>query len=250
MSLFAGIVYNFKGLWLGVRTPRLLLLGFLRFAVVAILTVGLSGLILAKHADILALLWQRPESVWIVWAWVLASWLLSLLLMGISAVAAYLLAQVLFAVFVMDLMSRITERLVTGRPAVSTSAPFLTQMGFLVRQELPRNVIPVVLTLLIVVLGLFTPLGPMLTVVGPMVAAIFLAWDNTDLIPARSLQPFGQRFKTLTQALPFHLGFGLPFLIPVLNLVLLSFAPVGATLYHLDRERKAAGAETDLMDRK
>jgi hypothetical protein len=44
------------------------------------------------------------------WAWHLASWLLTLLLMGISAVAAYLLAQVLFAVFIMDLMSRITQR--------------------------------------------------------------------------------------------------------------------------------------------
>ncbi|MGA6926694.1 MAG: EI24 domain-containing protein [Desulfosarcina sp.] len=234
------MLYNFKGLWLGIRTPRLLLLGFLRFAVVAILTVGLSGLILAKHADILALLWQRPESAWIVWAWVLASWLLSLLLMGIAAVAAYLLAQVLFAVFIMDLMSRITERLVTGRPAASPSTPIIAQMGFLVRQELPRNVIPVVLTLFIMVLGWFTPLGPLLTVVGPMVAVTFLAWDNTDLIPARNLQPFGQRFNALRKSPLFHLGFGLPFLIPLLNLVLLSFAPVGATLYHLDRKRTAA----------
>lgn len=244
MSFFDGILYNLKGLWFGLRTPRLLLLGFLRFAVVAILTVGLSGLILAKHADILALLWQRPESAWIVWAWVLASWLLSLLLMGISAVAAYLLAQVLFAVFIMDLMSRITEHLVTGRPAASPSTPIIAQMGFLIRQELPRNVIPVVLTLLIMVMGWFTPLGPLLTVVGPMVAVLFLAWDNTDLIPARHLQPFGQRFKALGKAPLFHLGFGLPFLIPVANLVFLSYAPVGATLYHLDRQKKAAAAGT------
>lgn len=90
------------------------------------------------------------------------------------------------------------------------------------------------------VLGWFTPLGPLLTVVGSMVAAVFLAWDNTDLIPARGLQPFGRRFKSLGKTLPFHLGFGLPFLIPVLNLLFLSFAPVGATLYHLDRESKAA----------
>jgi hypothetical protein len=63
-------------LWLGVRTPRLLLLGFLRFAVVAMLTVVVSSLILAKHGDILALLWQQPQSPWIVWIWYLASWLL------------------------------------------------------------------------------------------------------------------------------------------------------------------------------
>ena len=240
MNLFSGVLYNLKGLWLGIRTPRLLLLGVLRFAVVAILTVTVSGLILTKHADILALLWQQPESAWIVWAWHVASWLLSILLMGLSAVAAYLLAQVLFAVFIMDLMSRITERLVSGQAPAATTVPIMTQMGFLVRQELPRNIIPVILTLIIMVLGWFTPLGPVLTIVSPMVAVIFLAWDNTDLIPARNLQPFGQRFKALGKTLPFHLGFGLLFLIPVLNLLFLSFAPVGATLYHLDRMKKAA----------
>jgi CysZ protein len=235
MNLLSGIVYNVKGLWLGIRTPRLLLLGFLRFAVVAVFTIGLSGLILSRHGDIMTLLWQQPENPWILWIWHGASWLFSLLLMGISAVVAYLLAQVLFAVFIMDLMSRITERMVTGQSPAASQASIITQMGFLIRQEIPRNVVPVVLTLFIVVLGWLTPLGPFLTAVGPLVAVIFLAWDNTDLIPARALQPFGERYTTLRKTLLFHLGFGLPFLIPVLNLLFLSFAPVGATLYHLDR---------------
>jgi CysZ protein len=38
----------------------------------------------------------------------------------------------------------------------------------------------------------------------------------------------------LLKTLPFHLGFGLLFLVPVLNILLLSFAPVGATLYYLE----------------
>ena len=235
MSLFSGIRYNLRGLLMGLKTPRLLILGMLRFLIVALLTVGLSWLILAKHADILALLWQRPESAWILWAWHLVSWLLSLLLMGVSAVLAYVLAQVLFAVFIMDLMSRITEHIVSGQPAVAPKASLMTQMGFLIRQELPRNIIPILLTLILMGLGWLTPLGPILTFVGPIVAVIFLAWDNTDLIPARQLQSFGERFKMLGRTLPFHLGFGLLFLIPVLNLLFLSFAPVGATLYYLDR---------------
>ena len=153
--------------------------------------------------------------------------------------------QVLFAVLVMDWMSRITERLVTGQAAAAPDAPILKQMGFLIRQEVPRNVIPVFLTLLIMGLSWFTPLGPVLTFAGPITAAIFLAWDNTDLIPARNLVPFGQRFKTLGKSVFFHLGFGLLFLIPVLNLLFLSFAPVGATLYHLDREKRTkAGIQT------
>jgi CysZ protein len=237
MTLLSGIIYNLKGLRLGLRTPRLLVLGVLRFAVVALLAVAFSGVVLAKHSDILALLWQQPESAWIVWLWHLASWLLTLLLMGIAVVVAYLLAQVFFAVYIMDLMSRITERLVTGRPAAAPSASIMVQMGFLIRQELPRNIIPVVLTLVIVVLSWFTPLGSLFTLLGSGVAVTFLAWDNTDLVPARNLRPFGERFRSLGKTLPFHLGFGLPFLIPVLNLLFLSFAPVGATLYHLDRAK-------------
>jgi CysZ protein len=65
------------------------------------------------------------------------------------------------------------------------------------------------------------------------VTVVFLAWDNTDLVPARRMVPFQERFRFLLKTLPFHLGFGLWFLIPVLNLLFLSFAPVGGTLYRV-----------------
>jgi CysZ protein len=65
---------------------------------------------------------------------------------------------------------------------------------------------------------------------------VFLAWDNTDLPFARRMAPFKHRFAFLLKTLPFHLGFGLPFLIPVLNALLLSFAPVGATLFQIEKE--------------
>ena len=74
---------------------------------------------------------------------------------------------------------------------------------------------------LLVVLGWLTPLGPLLTVLSSFVAITFLAWDNTDLIPARQLMPFKYRFRFLLKTLPFHLGFGLWFLIPVLNILFL-----------------------------
>ena len=239
MTFFSGIAFNLRGLWLGLRTPRLFFLGLLRFAVVAMLTAFLSGLILAYHEGILSLLWQQPQSLWIAWAWHLASWLLTLILMAVAALIAYLLSQIFFAVFIMDLMSRITERILTGKKETTPEVSMLAQMGFLIRQELPRNIIPVLLSLFIKVLAWFTPQGPILTIAGPMVAAIFLAWDNTDLVPARNLLPFRERFGMLCRNLSFHLGFGSLFLIPVFNLLLLSFAPVGATMYHLDRIKGA-----------
>ena len=87
------------------------------------------------------------------------------------------------------------------------------------------------------VIGWLTPLGPVITIFSSAVAVIFLAWDNTDLTPARQLAPFKARFRSLMQSLLFHLGFGLLFLIPVLNILFLSFAPVGATLYHIDKNK-------------
>jgi CysZ protein len=93
-------------------------------------------------------------------------------------------------------------------------------------------------------LGWMTPFGPVVTVLSSGVAVIFLSWDNTDLTPARNLVPFKKRFTFLTKTVLFHLGFGLLFLIPGVNLLFLSFAPVGATLYYLDKQAETEKSKT------
>ncbi|UCF01962.1 MAG: hypothetical protein JSV14_16680, partial [Deltaproteobacteria bacterium] len=112
------------------------------------------------------------------------------------------------------------------------------QLSYLVKQEIPRTILPVLVILLLMVLGWLTPLGPVLAILSSGIVVIFLAWDNTDLIPARRLYPYKKRFKLLLDSLTFHLGFGLLFLIPVLNILFLSFAPVGATIYFIDKHHK------------
>lgn len=220
---------------MGLGTSRLLLLGLLRFALLVVISVAAAAIILENYQEILNLMWNRPESAWIVWLWHLVSWLLALILMAISAVVGFLIAQVLFSVVIMDYMSQITERLATGALQSGASIAWYRYFFHLLRQEIPRGVLPVAISLLLLVLGWFTPLGPVLTVISPLLAATFLAWDNTDLVPARRMAPFNERFAFLRRNFGFHLGFGLPFLIPVLNLVLLSFAPVGATLFYTEK---------------
>jgi CysZ protein len=234
MGFFDGLMYNLKGLGLAMKTPRLLALGLVRFLAVILITFVCAGLILVYHDQILELLWSRPDSRWVLWLWVLVSWMVALLLVALSSVVSYLAAQVLFAVVIMDAMSRITERQVTGQRPAAAGSSFAAQFVFLVRQEIPRSVIPLLLTLAVMAVGWLTPLGPVTAVVSAAAAAAFLAWDNTDLIPARQLLPFSRRFRFLLKTLPFHLGFGLWFLVPLANIVFLSFAPVGATLYYLD----------------
>ncbi len=240
MGFFSGIRYNLEGLRFGMKTPRLRMLGLLRLIAVVVVTVILGSFILVYHGEILSLIWQRPESIWLVWAWYLVSWLLSFLLAAISALFSYLIAQVLFSVVIMDLMSRITERMITGKEVAPGNVSIFKQLSFLVIQEIPRAILPVLLTLVIMILGWLTPAGPVVSLVLPVVAVVFLAWDNTDIVPARRLEPFKARFANLSAAPAFHLGFGILFLIPVLNILLLCFAPVGGTLYALERDKNGA----------
>jgi CysZ protein len=237
MNLFSGIKYNLRGLGMGLKTPKLLMLGLIRFLIVILITSFVAGLILVYHQEILSIMWSKPESQWLTWLWYLLSWLLSAVLLGLSAVISFLVSQILFSVFIMDMMSRITEKKVTGHIQESSKFPWWQQFLFLVKQEIPRATVPVLLSLLLMIIGWLTPLGPIITLLSSAVAVIFLAWDNTDLTPARQLVPFKQRFRSLTRSLLFHLGFGILFLIPVLNILFLSFAPVGAALYHIDKSK-------------
>jgi CysZ protein len=235
MSVLKGITYNLRGLGMGLRTPKLLILGLIRIAAVIILTIIAASLILVYYQEILSLIWAKPESRWILWLWYVFSWLLALVLVGLSAVVSYLVSQILFSVFIMDQMSRITEKMITGHVKESQKMPRLQQFFYLIKQEIPRATIPVLLTLFFSLAGWLTPLGPIVAIITTALAMVFLAWDNTDLTPARRLESFKNRFNRLMRTLPFHLGFGILFLIPGLNILFLSFAPVGATLYFIDK---------------
>ncbi len=235
MNLINGFIYNLKGLMLSLKTPRLLILGLIRFVVVIAFFIAVAGLVFAFHDDIVNHFWSKPDGFWMVLLWQIVSLLFSLLLLGVSSIIAFIISQLIFSLFVMDLMSRITERIITGEVKLpEIDLPWWKTFFFLIKQELLRAIIPILILLTITVLGWLTPLGPVLTFITPVAAAIFLAWDNTDLIPARQLKPFNERFFFLRKTFTFHLGFGLWFLIPFVNILMLSFAPVGASLYFIE----------------
>ncbi len=236
MNFFHGLQYNLKGVMLALKTPKLLLLGLLRFVITLFITLLISGLILYWHTEILNMIWTMPESGWLVYVWQTLSWFLSLILAAISMVLAYLIAQLFFCVFIMDYMSRITETIVKGKQSDFAPESWIQFFLHLIKQELPRAIIPVLISLFIMVVGLFTPLGPVIIIISSITATVFLAWDNTDLIAARRLSPYRTRIDFLKRNILFHIGFGLFFLIPWVNILFLSFAPVGATLYLIEKK--------------
>jgi len=221
---------------MGIKTGKLLFWGLLRFTVIVIMTLIFASLVLMFHQDILKLIWDRPESQWIIWLWYLLSWILSLLLIGIAVILSFIISQILFSVLVMDHMSRTTELMITGMVKEAKKDSSFKQFSHLLKQEIPRTILPVALSILLMILGLLVPFGSILMILSSGIAIIFLAWDNTDLIPARRLVPFKTRFRFLLKTIPFHIGFGFPFLLPGLNILFLSFAPVGATLFYLERQ--------------
>ena len=208
--------------------------------VIILITLASAGIALAYHQQVTELVWIKPQSAWVIWIWHIVSWLVALLMVGLAAIVSFLISQVLFSVIIMDAMSRHTEKMAAPALSASQPDPLLKQFLYLVRQEIPRTTLPVVLTLIIMVIGWATPLAPIVTVLSSAAAIVFLAWDNTDLVPARRLEPFSARFGFLTRNLGFHLGFGLVFLIPGLNMVFLSFAPVGATLWYIENHSRTS----------
>ena len=236
MDILTGLQYNIRGLWFGVKSGKLLFWGLVMVAVFLIITIVLASLIFVYHQEILEFIWAKPESNWVRWLWHILSWLVSLFLLGIAVVLSYLISQIIFSVIIMDHMSRITELKVTGSVKEPGKISVWKQFAFLMRQEIPRGIVPVLLSILLMILGWFVLLGPVMVFLSSGLAIIFIAWDNTDLVPARRLVPFKKRFRLLLKTILFHLGFGLPFLIPGLNILFLSFSPVGATLYFLEKQ--------------
>ncbi len=238
MQFFLGIQYNIKGLFMALKHPSLLLLGLLRFFIVLILWFVLSGIILVWHEQILSLVWAMPENQWLVYLWHAVSWLLSLVLVAVAMILSYLLAQIFFGVFIMDYMSRITERIILGREVNPVTGSLVEFFMYLIVQELPRTIIPVLISMVVMLLGFLTPFGPILFVISSGIAIVFMAWDSTDLVGARNMAPLKERFSFLRKNWLFHLGFGLWFLIPWLNILFLSYAPVGGTLYAIREQNK------------
>ncbi len=226
-----------------MRSPRLLALGLLRFVIIVLITIASAGIALYYHQPITELVWVKPQSAWVVWMWHVVSWMVALLLVGVAAIVSFLVSQILFSVVIMDAMSRITEKMASAPARPSQPVPLLKQFLYLVGQEIPRNTLPVLSTLGIMVIGWTTPLGPVVTILSSAAAIVFLAWDSTDLVPARRMQPFSARFSFLIRNIGFHLGFGLVFLIPGLNIVFLSYAPVGATLWYIEKESAVSSVD-------
>src|SRR5512136_90171 len=153
MGLLSGLLFNLRGLKLGITTGKLLFWGLVRFVLLVLIMAVLTGVILAYHQDLMRLLWPKPESRWLIWLWHLVSWLASLFLIGLSGIVSFIISQIFFSALVMDHMARITELRIAGTVTEPEKLSLWKSFTSILLQEIPRSVVPLTLSLLILVIG-------------------------------------------------------------------------------------------------
>ena len=72
----------------------------------------------------------------------------------------------------MDYMSRITERIVLGYEVEGPHTSVFAMFLHLIRQEIPRAVIPVVISIVIMLVGLLTPISLVILAVSSIAAGV------------------------------------------------------------------------------
>lgn len=204
-----------------------------------VLLVGLITASVLYAGDLRDLLWSRPAGEGFVNALLLGLWhalavVLGLLLIVVDILLFALLGRAIASPF-LDLLAERVERLVGlplpagGLRATLRSVLFAFADVLLIIVFYLALLVPLLLLNLIPVVG-----SAAYTVLSTALAMLMLALDFSSLTLARRLVPFLLRWQAIWLNRWLCLGFGAAvfvlLLVPVLNLVLLPLAAVGATL--------------------
>lgn len=226
-----GVLAHVRGIRFALAHKGYLLLAAVPFVLTLVLYALGFSLFAASGDKLLALLWAPGTAAdggalgALYWLYVhVAKYLLYALAFALMyflfMVTANILASPLY-----DLMAGRMLRQARGRQAgPEAGLPWWR----VVIEEIKKAVF---IALLPVALVFVPVIGQVLA---PIVAALLLAFDFLDFAFCREEERFAVRLRRVAaNPLPL-LGFGLPLLVPVLNIVLFPFAICGATLLYLD----------------
>lgn len=229
-----------KGLAAHVRGIRFALAhkGYLGLCAVPFtLTLTLYGLgfwVFASQSDhLLAVLWSpdaAAEGLAGALAWVYFH-VVKYLLYALAFILMYFCFMVTANILAAPLYDHIAGKLL-AQAGLGRIGPELSVWRLIV-EEAKKAVFVLALPLALMVIPV---LGQLLA---PAAAAMLLALDFLDYPYCREEGRFGQRLKTLGKRPLLLLGFGLPLLIPFLNILLFPFAILSATLLYLETTGRA-----------
>ncbi|WP_428567381.1 MAG: EI24 domain-containing protein [Solidesulfovibrio sp. DCME] len=219
-----------RGIRFALAHKGYLLLVAVPFGLTLVLYAAGFGLLAASGDRLTALAWS-PEAAGaggflgaLYWLYAhVAKYLLYLL----SVVLMYFLFMVTANILASPVYDGIAGRMLARARggAVPDASPVWWRI---MAEELKKAVFVAALPVLLV----FVPVVGQL--LAPLVAAALLAFDFLDFAFGRDEPRFAVRLRRAAAHPLTLLGFGLPLLVPVLNIVLFPFAICGATLLYLD----------------
>lgn len=228
-----GLAAHVRGIRFALAHKGYLGLCAIPFAL-TLLLYGLGFWVFASQSDqLLAVLWSPDAAAGGLagaLAWVYFH-VVKYLLYALAFILMYFCFMVTANILAAPLYDHIVGKLL-AQAGVVRAGPELSVWRLIV-EEAKKAVFVMALPL---ALMLIPVLGQLLA---PVAAAMLLALDFLDYPFCREEGRFGLRLKTLAKRPLLLLGFGLPLLIPFLNIVLFPFAILGGTLLYLETTGRA-----------
>ena len=235
--------FHIKGIRFAFQHLSFLALSALPFVIALCLYVFAFYLFTQYADDLLGILWhlESGESSryvgWLYWAYIhLVKVLLYIVILVVMFYTFIVLANILASPVYDYLVSRYQRTYYPDAHAARAISP-VKGILFVMKEEVKKAALMLVIPLLLLLIPV---IGPLL---GFVVAALFIAWDYVDFSLSRDYPLLKDRIKALWRHKAFFLGFGCPLLIPLLGLVILPFAILGATRLYFDRMREAPEIE-------
>lgn len=223
-----GLAAHVRGIRFALTHKGYLGLCAIPFAL-TLLLYGLGFWLFATQSDtLLAVLWSPDATAggmvgalaWLYWH------VVKYVLYALAFILMYFLFMVTANILAAPLYDHIAGKLL-AQAGVRRVGPELSIWRLMV-EETKKAVFVMALPLVLMVIPV---LGQLLA---PVAAAMLLALDFLDYPFCREEGRFGLRLKTLARRPLLLLGFGLPLLLPFVNIALFPFAILGSTLLYLD----------------
>jgi CysZ protein len=237
-----GLSAHARGVRFAFAHKRYLLLTAIPFALTLALFAAGIGVFAANDDRLLALVWspQAAETTGalgaLYWFYVHVA---KLVLYALAFVLLYFLFMVVANILASPVYDVISERMVRQLRGEGAAGAGAASIWRVMLEEMKKAVFVVAVPLLLVLIPV---VGQILA---PVAAAFLLAFDFLDYAFARDEPRFTARLRAMARRPLMLLGFGLPLLVPLLNIVLFPCAICGATLLYLDAGAKDGARSRD-----
>ncbi|RLB82021.1 MAG: hypothetical protein DRH17_07130 [Deltaproteobacteria bacterium] len=236
--------FHIKGIRFAFQHPSFLILSTLPFLITLGLYIFAFYMFMLYADDLLRMVWHMDlnESSryvgWLYWAYMhVVKFFLYLVVLVIMFYSFIVISNIL-ASPVYDYICTRYERLDSYHAQPAQGVSPVKGIWKTMKEEIKKAVLMLIVPLPLI----FVPVVG--TLLGFVVAAVFIAWDYVDFSLSRDYPLLKDRIKALWRYKFFLFGFGCPLMIPLVGLAIMPFAILGSTKLYFDKIKKMPEIET------